>query len=290
MTPARIMALRLPVIIATVVLMLSVAIYGLRWGLGTGAVPGKYVGPEPVALPESTAVPAAISAAVKWPAPVGQSRGPLWTFGLFTPPEIHFDRVQGSFEVIPPAVLPDITTTTPMEASAGMGLKLHAVQREPYPLQLVGYIGDESDLLGTFENAITGETLVLRQGARIDVPGLVLERLTLVRETTTLPDSMSIRETKIRAEVREVGSGRRLTLEQGAIAYGERLLAVISTTSDPAPRAYYEGASITDGATGYRIEKIRLAPPAVDVTKKGAVDADSNRHTLLPAPAPKPTR
>lgn len=279
MRPPKMTAPGIPVILAILLLLISAALYGLRWGLESGAATPSYLGPQLAAVPKNAIVPAPGPAANRWPAPGAQSRGALWRFGLFTPPEIHFDRMQGSFTIIPPEVLPDSMVTTPAVASAGLGLKLHVVQREPYPLQLVGYIGDESDLLGTFENAITGETLVLRAGARIAAPALSVERLRLVREMEQLPESMSIRENKIRAEIREKVSGRRVNLQQGVIAYTGRLQAVISTVTDPSDRAWYEGETITEGENRYRIDKIRLAPPAVYVTKDVSGEPNPSRRT-----------
>lgn len=289
MKRSRILSSRLPVILASIVLVLSVAVYGLRWGLGGKVAPGKYAGPDPVALPESTGVSEALPAAAKWPAPERQSRGPLWSFGLFTPPEIHFDRQHGAFAIIPPAVLPELTPAM-TAADAELGLVLHAVRREAYPLQLVGYMGDESDLLGTFANTNTGETLVRRAGARIDSPAVVVEQLGLAREEEQLPESMNIRVTKISAVVREIATGQRLALQQGAIAYSGRLQAVVAVAAEPTPRICLEGDIIDAGENRYRIEKIRLAPPAVDVTKEGAGEPDSNRHTLTPVFAPQTPR
>lgn len=266
----------LPVVLAAMIFVISAAAYGWRWNRETDSAPRIHVGPQ-LATAADTVSPPPVPASARWPAPVAQARGTLWRFGLFTPPEIHFDRVHGNFTIIPPEVPTEEGLTTVPAEDTGLGFKLHAVQREPYPLQLVGYIGDASDLLGTFENTVTGETLVLRQGARIEVPGLVLERLVLVREATNLPESMTVRETKIRAELRELGSGQRLTLEQGAIAYTGRLQAVISTAADPSARVCFEGEAITERGNRFRIEKIRLAPPSVDVTKDVSGEPDPSR-------------
>lgn len=279
MRPPKMTAPGIPVILAGLVLLLSAAVYGLRWGLETKAARQSYVGPQLAKVPETVIDPVPGPVPGRWPAPAAQSRGTLWSFGLFTPPEIHFDRTESSFLIIPPEVVPDATTSTPVAESAGLGLKLHAVQREPYPLQLVGYIGDESDLLGTFANAVTGETLVLRAGARIAAPALSVERLELVRESEQRPESMSIRENKLRAELRENRTGRRVNLQQGVVAYTGRLQAVISTATDLSARAWHEGETITAGENRFRIEKIRLAPPAVDVTKVVSGEPDPSRPT-----------
>jgi hypothetical protein len=70
-----------------------------------------------------------------------------------------------------------------------------------------------------------------------------------------------------------------VNLQQGVIAYTGRLQAVISTATDLPARARHEGEIITEGDNRFRIEKIRLAPPAVDVTKVGSGEPDPSRPT-----------
>src|SRR5690606_8501223 len=94
-----------------------------------------------------------------WPSAPEQSTGPEWVYDVFTPPEIYYDNVTKQFTVSAPF--------TPPPQEPPFGVELIEIRPDVFPLQLVGYIGDEGDQRGTFENALTGETIIGRTGKKM---------------------------------------------------------------------------------------------------------------------------
>ncbi|MEY3773889.1 MAG: hypothetical protein RLZZ129_669, partial [Verrucomicrobiota bacterium] len=90
------------------------------------------------------------------------------------------------------------------------------------------------------------------------------------------------------AVVRDQRTGRETVLHEGRPAWGVRWQARLR---DHAGREHRlaEGQELTLGEQHYRLEKIRLAPPAVDLTKVTSDSSPPARLTLEPeiaTPAP----
>ena len=110
------------------------------------------------------------------------------------------------------------------------------------------------------------------------------------RETVQLPESMAVRERRVNAVVRDERTGRRTQLNQSRKTYTETVHAqVILGEAGAIPKLVRARDVIDDGVTHYKIEKIRLAPPAVDVTKVVSGHEGIGRQTLIPRAANTPT-
>jgi hypothetical protein len=262
----------------------SAAWFGLRW-----VRDGAQAKPAPVALAGDYAAAAAAKptppTVVNWPAPQAQARGPGWVYDVFTPPEIFYDADTQRFRVAPRE-----SPATVAPAQTGFGLEVLSVAPDLFPLQLLGYVGRPGEILGTFENTATSETLLLRTGDRVPDLGLTIESVTVERETVKLPESMAVQERQVNAVVRDDRTGRRTALNQSRTACTETAHAqVIVDAAAASPRLVHAGDVIDDGATHYKIEKIRLAPPGVDVTKEVSGHDGIERQTLVPREADAPT-
>ncbi len=116
------------------VLFLSTGIYlylknsGQAPDLSTSITVG--VGDKPY---EYEAIPRADSQQASWPEPVAQSAGPEWIYDVFTPPEIYIDQT-GNF--VP-------TGWKPAPPPIPFGVYLSDIAREPYRIQLEGYIEED---------------------------------------------------------------------------------------------------------------------------------------------------
>lgn len=215
----------------------------------------------------------------KWSAPKAQARGPEWVYDVFTPPEIFYDPDKQTFSVksqLPPAVekpvvAPDSEPT------------LLAVRRADFPLQLLGYLGEGKDALGLFENRISSETLLLRAGDRVADLGLTIAEFRVERVAIEIPDSMTVYEPQAMAVARDVNGGN-VVLRQGLVTPGEGLIARIETSAGTLDLA--EGDEFAHGATKYKIQKIRLAPASVDVTKDSPSTSAGETITLNAATVP----
>jgi len=219
------------------------------------------------------------NAVVSWPAPPTQGAG--WLFEIFTPPEVYFDPSTGKFRL---TRAPATSVALP-QSSAGFGIILHEVVQEAFPLQLVGYVGEGDRLLGTFENRNSFETLLLRGGDDVKSLGLVLEQVTVGREATRDSEGEPFYETRAKALVRDRRSGVSTVLQQGVTLLTERRHARISWSgSDGDELIVREGDVIEQEGARYTIEKIQLAPAAVDVTKEALHQSSPIRRTLFLTP------
>ena len=85
-----------------------------------------------------------------WPAAPAQTSGPLWIYDVFTPPEIYYSAATKKFSVTPPPrQVVEVVVEQPF------GVSVVSVRPDSFRLQLVGYIGEEGDFRGNFENALS---------------------------------------------------------------------------------------------------------------------------------------
>lgn len=273
-----------------VCVLLALSLGGLAWWTfaGTSKRPRSDSDVMPTGAQPAPADPAATAPAAPprtWSQPQPQSRGRAWVFELFTPPEIEYNAATREHRVKPS--VEDLPRVAVAAATSDSAPVLLGVRPEDYPLQLTGFLGEGSQALGIFENRHSGETLLLRAGDR--VPELDLEVVTFAvgRTAVVLPESMTVHETRARAVVREPGGDTR-SLLQGEIAPGTALRArlVLGDETLELP----EGAVFTQGPFIYRLDKIRLAPESVAVTKENADDGSTEKLVLHAKSPPDTTQ
>lgn len=221
-----------------------------------------------------------------WSAPAAQSRGREWVYDMFTPPEIFYNLRSQLFTVKPP---PSGVDEAPVEA---FGLELVGVRPEPFRLQLIGYVGGEGNWRGTFENLVSGEVFLAAAGRRVADLALSIRSLDVQAASVVLPDSMTTQQRVATAVVRDERTGRDITLTHRERRFTGGLAALVAAPGDPAPRELRQGETLRLGAASYRIEKIQLAPPRIDVTKESPTLLQPDRRTLAPREtedAPSPT-
>lgn len=267
--------------LALALCLVSTVWYGGRWWLQS-----DQVAPRSWTLGgagyETAGLNVADSSLARWPRPQAQPRGAGWRYELFTPPEIFYDAGTRSFRVTLPA---EEAAEAPVLGSGttASGLEVLAIEPEPFPLQLVGFVGETGNLLGTFENLHTSETLTLRAGSRVPDLGLTVESVTLVREPVAIPESMTVRERRVRAVVRAEQTGERTVLDQGVMCSSDRLRAQVRFAGEPdSTRMVSPGDEFAHGERLFTVEKIRLAPPEVVVRKEASTSSGTEREILIP--------
>jgi hypothetical protein len=221
-----------------------------------------------------------------WNPPAAQSRGRDWIYDTFTPPEIFYNPRTQLFTVKPPANAADETVDEPF------GLELVAVRPEPFRLQLIGYVGGEGNWRGTFENLVSGEVFLAGAGRRVPDLALSIKSLEVTAVPVALQESMTTRQRVALAVVHDDRTGRDITLTHRERRFTGGLSALLARPGDSSSREVREGEKFKLGAASYRVEKIQLAPPAVDVTKESPTLAQPDRRTLAPREtedAPLPT-
>ena len=116
------------------VLSLSMGVYLFVKSIGQGPALSTSVEIEVMDNPyQYEAIPTAEPQQANWPEPVAQSAGPEWIYDVFTPPEIYIDQT-GNF--VP-------TGWKPAPPPIPFGVYLSDIAREPYRIQLEGYIEED---------------------------------------------------------------------------------------------------------------------------------------------------
>jgi hypothetical protein len=232
---------------------------------------------------KSMAVDAVIGTeSIKWSAPESMSRGKEWVYDVFTPPEVYYDAQSGKFRLTPPSREAAIMPVADSRKQIVPGLTLHAVDREPFPLQLIGFVGEPGNYLGTFANKVTRETLLLREGTMVDSLQMLVREFRVEQVEREIPESMTVTERQAVAVIVDQRTGEETRLRQGETALTSGRLAWVSLDENGEVMTVEEGALIDAGGDQFRIDKIRLAPPEVDVTKEKQSDGASESHTLRP--------
>jgi hypothetical protein len=268
---------------ALVVALGSAAVFGML-GLKQAGAPS---GPVPrVELSNTPYVPTAPDAPpVKtetWNAPVAQSRGREWIYDTFTPPEIFYNARSKQFTVKPPSSLVE------EDLQEAFGLELVAVRPEPFRLQLIGYVGGEGNWRGTFQNVLSGEVFLGAAGRRVPNLALTIKSLDVSAQPIQMGESMVTRQRVATAVIRDEKTGRDVTLTHRERHFTGTVFAFVAAPGETATREVRTGDMFKLGDTTYRIEKIQMTPPSVEVVKESPSLPQPEHRVLTPREAEAP--
>ncbi len=279
---ARVSLHQLGVIGASLLLAGSAAWFGTAEARARAAARGAAKGKA--AISSSAYTPVAHDAPVvkteTWPAPPAQRRGREWVYDVFTPPEIFYDERTKQFSITPPVLEPPKTEVAP----APFGFELVGVKRALFRLQLVGYVGGEGSYRGLFENALTTETFLATGARSLPALNLTIEEFEVRRQPVSLPESTTIARPVATAIVRDERTGEKITLTSAERFYADAPVATV-TLGGGAPREVHEGDRIDGEGAVFRVDKIQLAPAAVDVTKVTSDQLSEQRTLTVPSDA-----
>ena len=225
---------------------------------------------EPVAKAEVSAT--------EWTEPGAERSQSGWGFDLFTPPVIFYDRATGRFSVTPPEVAAELAAKA---AGSPFGVSLLAVERQSYPLQLVGYAGETGNFLGIFQNEVTGAGIVARQGHRFEDLQLVVRSLDVRREDMIVPDSMPLRETVAVAEVWDEIAGRLIRLSSSGWQWTDTPFARLRIDATGEERRVRVGDRIETTSASFDVRSVVASPQRV-VLGKQHDDGAREEMTLTP--------
>ncbi len=211
-----------------------------------------------------------------WTPPPAQSRGREWIYDTFTPPEIFYSSRTKQFTVRPPQGLTDD------DIEDIFGIELQAVKPEPFRLQLIGYVGGEGNWRGTFENVQTGEVFLASAGRRVANLALAIISLDVQSQPVVLPNSMTTNQRVATAIVRDERTGRNVTLTHRQRQFTGTGFAFVAVTGESTTREVRAGDAFKLGETTYRIDRVQIAPPAIEVTKETPGMTAPDHRTLLP--------
>lgn len=262
---------------ALAVAVTSVVAFGFSgWRAGRSGAAGEMT----VQLAPAPYVPARVEGgSLKtdgWNPPSSQSRGREWVYDLFTPPEIFYHARSKQFTVKPPAgFLED-------ESPESFGLELAAIRPEPFRLQLIGYMGEEGNWRGTFENLASGEVFLGAAGRRVPSLGVTIRSLEVRLQPVAPGQGMVTRQRVATAVVQDERAGREVTITHRERRFTDTLSALVAAPGATATREVRQGEVFKLGDANYRIEKIQLSPPLLEVTKEIPGRAPSERRVLAP--------
>jgi hypothetical protein len=200
-----------------------------------------------------------------WGKPVAQTSGAGWNYELFTPPVVYYHAGARTFTVTPPEYFAETNPAT-------FGLELLAVKREPFRLQLVGYVGGPENYTAAFVSEQLPETLLARVGKRFDQLGLALKSFEIRRIALDPRAAQPIYDVAAVATLHDERSGTEVTLDTRGPKLTDTPLAVLRAVTDPKgePRVLHQGETFEAGDAMFRIEHIQLDPPEVIVAKQTA--------------------
>lgn len=248
---------------------------------GKVTVPSSGAAYSPEPLP-----PATISEAQLWPEAKALPRGDNWVYDVFTPPVIYYDTETRQFTVTPPTVTPP-EVETPVVVP--FGVNLVKIVQYPFPMQLVGYVGEGADARGTFQNMLTDETFFGTTGKKI--PELKLEIVAFeAKMVRTTIDGQPVVYPVASARVRNTETGKETLLSNTERLIEAEPAAVVRVDGEETTRELRAGATFTVGDTTYVLDSIQPEPPTVVMTKSGGELEEPKTETLTvqttPAPSP----
>ena len=232
----------------------------------------------------STYVPAALNElqvnTQTWSSPGAQTRGPEWVYDVFTPPEIYYDAISKQFSVTPPSGVAVVVAAEPP-----FGVSLVQVKQDDFRLQLVGYTGSEGNFSGTFENTITGKTVIGRSGKKITDLDLTIRNFDVKRIRTKQEKGMELIHTEATAEVVDDKTGEVYNLTNQSRLTKGTPIALLKVDGAAEPITCKAGAKFTAGDASYTVTSVSAEPAEVVVVKESPALKEPVTKTLnLAAP------
>jgi hypothetical protein len=213
----------------------------------------------------------------EWPKPPSQSSGAEWIYDVFTPPEIYYDDASKKFSVTLPPPPP------PPPPPSAFGLALVSIKQDAYRLQLVGYVGNAGDERGTFENTVSGDTIIGRAGKVIPSLDLTIKSFEVKRNKIISPDSMPVYDTEATAIVVDTKTGEEVRLTNKARLIKGNPFATFQPDNATETVTHRAGEKFTIGDATYTVVSVTADPPSAVVTKETAQIPAPETKTLTQA-------
>lgn len=207
---------------------------------------------------------------IEWREPEAKKE---WDYDLFTPPEIYFDEATRTFAVVAERQQAIERLTGEAEKhqerrTETMGpVKLVAVERALFRLQLLGFAGEEGEARGIFQNVATSEVFSGRSGVEVESLGLAIEEFSLQRVPVHLAESMTVSRRVGRAVVRDRQTGERVELSSLGRRESNELVAWVRCNDTAQVRAVRVGETIETAGASYAVEAIQVAPATLRIRR-----------------------
>jgi hypothetical protein len=267
---------------------LLVVLASLAWTYNQGGKKGGANGSSRATGESPLYVPANLSefrvSTQVWAPPAAQSGGAEWIYDVFTPPEIYYDLANKRFTVTPPSSA-EVVVVKPVEPP--FGVELVSVKEDAFRLQLVGYTGKPGNYRGTFENAVSGKTILGQAGRKIPDLGLTIVSFEVKQNRTEQGTGKTvIIETEAVAQVADDKTGELFNLTNKSRLTKGTPIAYLKADGASEPVAYKADAKFTVGDATFTVNSVAFETNAVVVTKESPSLKEPLTKTLtIAAPA-----
>ena len=133
-----------------------------------------------------------------------------------------------------------------------------------------------------FQNVLSGEVFLAAGGRRVPNLGLHIKSLEVAPQPVPPPDSMTTRQRVATAVVRDEKTQRDVTLTHRERHFTGALFAFVAEPGESAAREVRTGDAFKLGEATYRIERIEMTPPSIEVVKESPSLSQPDRRTLTP--------
>jgi hypothetical protein len=207
-----------------------------------------------------------------WSAPAAQSRSRLWVYDVFTPPEIFYDAHLKRFRVTPPITEVQRARSQDLNVPVEIpfGLRLVAVKRMPFRLQLIGFAKTATGDSGLFENKVTGEVFLAVRGETVSGLSLVIEEIEVLRVYLSADGSTNYKP-QARALIRDLSTNESITLTSAERLFSDTARATLETEgASGTQREVGAGDLIEVNGAVFQIGDIQASPATVTVMRRVA--------------------
>lgn len=231
-----------------------------------------------------TEVPPVLDLEIAWANPVPQSEDGLWLYDVFTPPRIYINPETGEMEPTP---------FMPPPAPPAFGLNLVAFERDPFRVQLDGYVEqDLADISTSILIFLDNENSITVRG-RV---GDVLEEQEIRIEEFSVERIISDEDSTIsripRVVLTDLRNNERLAMTTGQKIFGSEISLQFAHEEFAGEvfEATEQGEVLEIGEERFEILAINLSGSTVRVRKTSPLLEEAEEATLSVERRPSPAR
>jgi hypothetical protein len=209
-----------------------------------------------------------------WEAPRAQSRGAAWAYEVFAPPTVVLSEGSDARAALSDAA--------PTKQPPAMDFELLDVRAELFPLQLVGWIGDDAECRGAFVSPHFPGAVLARPGHRFEELGLRLLRIEVAAVGGAEDAGLSLAGRAARATVLIESSGEEITLESHRRKPGAGWVARLRVGAEGRTREVRLGEVIADEDGPWIVLSVHAEPAEVALRRQSAHAESSAVRVLRP--------
>jgi hypothetical protein len=148
---------------------------------------------------------------------------------------------------------------------------------------LVGYTGKEGIYKGTFENAVSGKTILAQAGNKVPELELTIRSFEVKQNRTKQATGMDIIETEAVAQVVDDKTGEVFNLTNKSRLTKGTPIAFLKIDGSLAPVPHRAGDTFTVGTATFKVLSVSFEPNEVVVVKEDPSLKQPLTKTLTPA-------